>query len=323
MAATTHYDTPPKRHGPAWLERFDPEKDDNELAAKAINRQNRRSTARRTILRGLLSFTNPCTSLPITLAAPQPRPFQGLISSHYFPEQYHNESLRDQTPWYLLLRCLFIDLPEQLENGLGTVPWRDHKVKVEDLTRDWANNSHSQLKWGQRVVFSERTEEQHPNWLTGRWLVVAYLWSDDREWARSENRIGKLVSLSNTVCIRAFENTPPKYNPDSKRRVFTRFYQLDRTSDNPEALITLFPRLPCYLYRHPPPTLPGTPVSQSLSRLCSLMNNEARAFLYGPSSSQDPFRDIWLGNTDRPCCRGCRMQTAAGIPPESSPSKPD
>lgn len=209
-----------------------------------------------------------------------------MISSHYFPEHYHNESLRDQTPWYLLLRCLLIDLPEQLENGLGTVSWRDHQVKVENVPRHWALNSHPQLKWGQRVVFSERTEE-HPNWLTGRWLVVAYLWSDNREWARSENRIGKLVSLSNTVCIRAFEKLPLIHD-DSKRRFFMRFYQLDRTSDKPEALTTLFPYPPppTYFYRHPPPNPPGTPVSQSLSRLCSLMNNEARAFLYGPSEKQ-------------------------------------
>lgn len=39
MALTTHYDTPPKRHGPGWVKRFYPEQeDDNELVAKAINR---------------------------------------------------------------------------------------------------------------------------------------------------------------------------------------------------------------------------------------------------------------------------------------------
>jgi hypothetical protein len=196
----TAYDTQPKQHGPAWKERFYPEIDDNKLIAKAINRQNRRSTARRTRLMRLLSFTNPGTSLPLTLAAPQPRPFRWMISSHYFPEEHHYTSLRNVTPWYLLLRCMFIDLPEQLENELGTVSWRDHQVKVENRTRvfDSGNFDHPQLKWGQRAVFSERTEE-YPNWLTGRWLVVAWLWSDNREWAWSENRVVKPVSLPNTV----------------------------------------------------------------------------------------------------------------------------
>lgn len=197
MTAYVGYDTPPKQHGPAFVERFATERDDNELIAKAINCQNRRSLARRTILRRLLLFPNPCNPLPV----PPTRPFQWMIESHYFPEEYHAESLRNQAPWYLLLRCLLIDLPEQLENGLGTVLWRDYQVEdssseTEFLTRPWPLNR--QLKWGQRIVFSERTEEQ-PNWLTGRWLVVGYLWSDNREWAQTANRIGKLASFSNTI----------------------------------------------------------------------------------------------------------------------------
>ncbi|KAB5577982.1 hypothetical protein GE09DRAFT_1052111 [Coniochaeta sp. 2T2.1] len=309
MATTTPYDTPPEYHGPLSAERDRPERDDeNKLIAKAIKRENRRSLAR--------------IFLPKTLAAPQPRPFQWMISYHYFPEQYHAESIRNQTPWYLLLRCLFADLPEQLESGLGsTVSWRDHQVKVEYPTSNSKRNGFPLLKWGQRVVFSERTEEQ-PNWFTGRWLVVGYLWSDNREWARSEGRVGKLASPSNTVCMRAFEKLPPMLRPKSKRRYFSRFYQLDRASDSPEAVVTMFHRLSDYPYRHPPPALPETPVPERLSRACSLMNNEARDFLYGPSS-QDPARDIWPGNTDHPSCKeDCRMQTA-GLPSGGSASKPE
>jgi hypothetical protein len=121
--------------------------------------------------------------------------------------------------------------------------------------------------------------------------------------------------------IRAFEKLPLMCHTDSNVQYFSRFYQLDRSSDKPEPLITLFPRLSYCPYRHPPPVLPEFPVSQRLSSLCSLMNNEVRAFLYGPSS-QDPARDIWLGNTDRPC--GKELSDAdSRLPPESSPSKPE
>jgi hypothetical protein len=80
-----------------------------------------------------------------------------MISSHYFPEEYHAESLRNETPWYLLIRYLLIDLPEQLENRLGTVSWRDYQVKdysgeTKFLTRK-STYSCPQLKWGLRIFF--------------------------------------------------------------------------------------------------------------------------------------------------------------------------
>ena len=107
----------------------------------------------------------------------------------------------------------------------------------------------------------------------------------------------------------------------TKRLYFGRFSQLDRALDNPEALVTLFSPDSYHLGYHPRPALPGSPVSERLSRLCKLMNNEATAFLYGPSS-QDPARVIWPGNTDGPSRKDCRMHTAA-IPYGYSASNPE
>lgn len=202
MSRSSRYDTPPKRHGATFTERYvHEEKDiDNELIAKAFYGPDQRVKTRHVILR-CLTLRNPRPSLPAKPAVPQTRPFHWKIATHYYPEEYHAESLRRQAPWYLLVRVFAIDLPEQLENGLDRESWRDHQVKdcsgeTQILTRN-GNYGCRQLKWGRRIVFSERTEEQ-PNWLIGRWLVVAYLWSDNQEWLRSAN-VGNLASLRNTV----------------------------------------------------------------------------------------------------------------------------
>jgi hypothetical protein len=60
----TLHDTPQKRRGLVFYERFYPEQNDNEVTAKAIIRQDGRRQARRTILGRLLLLTKPCTSLP-------------------------------------------------------------------------------------------------------------------------------------------------------------------------------------------------------------------------------------------------------------------
>ncbi|OIW26082.1 hypothetical protein CONLIGDRAFT_635831 [Coniochaeta ligniaria NRRL 30616] len=253
-------------------------------------------------------------SLPTNLAVPPTRPFQWEIASHYFPEGYHAKSLRFKAPWYLLLRCFLIDLPEQLGNGLDTVSWRDHQVKdsyyCSASTQLRTYNrfiSGSPLKWGLRVVFSERSEGQ-PGWLIGRWLVVGWLFCNNPEWARSVN-IGNLATPSNTICIRGLENVPPSHNPNSKTRFFKRFYQLDRSAAEPEPLITLFARRSSYGYSSLPPE---APVPERLSRLCGLMNNEGRAFLYGPSS-QEPAWETRHGNVGGHCICCARRRHRPGI----------
>ena len=53
---------------------------------------------------------------------------------------------------------------------------------------------------GRRIVFSKRVKEGR--WLTGNWLVVAYLWCDDAhyEWLRNlDVGVGDLVTPESTV----------------------------------------------------------------------------------------------------------------------------
>lgn len=187
----------PSESHPYFNRRMIVDEDDNISVAKEIKRKNRRKKIRH-IINSCLTFTNRRIALPANLAAPQIRPFQWMISSYYLPEEYQAKSTQGQSPWYLLLRCMLIDLPEQLENGLST-SWRDYEVEdtggTKFLPRDWGCWNFPQLKWGRRIVFSEQTRDE-PRWLIGRWLVVAYLWSDSREWLRGVN-VGNLISFNN------------------------------------------------------------------------------------------------------------------------------
>jgi len=177
--------------------------DENISAAKKIKRQNRHAKTFH-IIKSCLKFTNPGAGLPSNTVAPQVRDFPWMISSYYVPEEYQDESIREQTPWVVELRCMLIDLTRQLERGIGT-SWRDHQVKdqsaneKEFLSRTPANYKRCfpSLRWGRRIVFSERAGEE-PRYLTGNWLVVAYLWSDSREWLRNAN-VGNLISFNNVL----------------------------------------------------------------------------------------------------------------------------
>ncbi|KAK3986184.1 hypothetical protein QBC44DRAFT_248778 [Cladorrhinum sp. PSN332] len=122
-----------------------------------------------------------------------------MISSYHIPEEYQAESVRPQSPWNLALRCMLIDLPEQLENGIGT-SWRGHQVREKGETKFLIRkggrcSTFPRLRWGRRIVFSEQTKDE-PRWPTGRWLIVAYLWSDNREWLRSA-KVENLISFQN------------------------------------------------------------------------------------------------------------------------------
>jgi hypothetical protein len=148
-----------------------------------------------------LTLTKPRTAPPANLAAPEIRRFQWAISSYYLPEGYQVNTERRQSPWYLLVRCLLVDLPEQLEDGLGT-SWRDHRVQDTGETRLLTRRSYCSdfppLRWGRRIVFSEQTSDGESRWLTGDWLFVAYLWSDNRAWLRCVD-VGNLVSFDSAV----------------------------------------------------------------------------------------------------------------------------
>ena len=173
------------------------DEDDNIYVAKKAKQQNRRNEMRHFAKRCLTS-TNLDPGQPANLAAPQARPFRWMISSYHTLEEYQAPNVRENSPWYLLLRCMLVDLPEQLEQGIGT-SWRDCQVQekggMKFLTRGSNSSFFTRLKWGRRVVFSEQTKDE-PRWFTGRWLIVAYLWSDSREWLRVAN-VGNLLSYQN------------------------------------------------------------------------------------------------------------------------------
>ncbi len=109
-----------------WDCRAIQDEDDNISTTKEIKRQNRRDKILHRVKR---SLTFNATGQPLNLAAPEPRPFRWMISSYHLPPEYQAESVRSHSPWFLVLRCLLIDLPDQLENGIGTTTsWRDHQV---------------------------------------------------------------------------------------------------------------------------------------------------------------------------------------------------
>ena len=172
--------------------------DDNISAAKDIKQQNRRNKIQHFVKRCLTS-TKLDSGPPANLAAPQARPFRWMISSYHTPEEYQAPNVRRHSPWYLLLRCMLVDLYEQLEDGIGT-SWRDCQIQekgdMKFLTRRSNCSFFPRLKWGRRIVFSEQTTDES-RWLTGRWLVVVYLWSDSREWLRIVN-VGNLLTFQNT-----------------------------------------------------------------------------------------------------------------------------
>lgn len=118
-----------------------------------------------------------------------------------------------------------------------------------------------------------------------------------------------------------YEHSPPSRPSSSLPPVFKRVCQLDRVSDSPEPRVTLFSCPPGFHFLYGRPISPETTVPQRLSRLSSLMNNEARGFLYGPSSQQLDL-DTWHGNVRRPCCKDS-PDADSRLALESSPDKPE
>lgn len=105
--------------------------DENRHIAKQIQRKNGWNRMRYIISNCLkLAFKDPRVTMPARLAAPEPRRFRWLISSHHVGPKYLTESLLRSSPWYMLLRCLLIDLPEQPENGINREleSWLHHGV---------------------------------------------------------------------------------------------------------------------------------------------------------------------------------------------------
>lgn len=99
---------------PSWLRREPADEDDNKYMAKRLRRQDRQNRIYH-IVYSRLRLKSPFPMPPAALVVPKERPFKWTISSHHVAEAYQDISIRHQSPWYLLLRCLFLDLPEQTE----------------------------------------------------------------------------------------------------------------------------------------------------------------------------------------------------------------
>ncbi|KAK3350182.1 hypothetical protein B0T25DRAFT_549989 [Lasiosphaeria hispida] len=258
--------------------------DDNIFITKMAKHQTRQRRIRHT-LSNCFTFTYLRPRPPADPATPQIRPFRWIITSCYLPQEYHAQTLQKQSPWYLLLRCMLTDLPGQLENGIGT-PWRDHQLKDtreskalapshSGIHSDMRCSAFSKLRWGRRIVFSELSKDE-PQYLTGRWLISAYLWSESREWLQNVD-VRSLITFDNATCIRGLEKASCNICP-SPRPEFKIFYQLDQLLGEPKPALLSHASHPCCRNNSAIP--PGAPIPQRLSKLGQLMDKEARTLLY-------------------------------------------
>lgn len=183
---------------PAWLKRREADEDENKHLIKKIVSQSRRNRARQ-FLSSCLRLESPFSSPPAPQALPEERQFRWMIASHHVPEEYQSPALRSQSPWYMLLRCLFIDLHGQLKNDTGARSWRDYPVRGSDEfeNRSWAYDGPLNLKCGRRTVFSEQNQDEYRS-LSGRWLIIAYTWADNRTWLENVD-VRNLVSFSGAI----------------------------------------------------------------------------------------------------------------------------
>lgn len=184
-----------------WLyPRFPDDEDDNITIAKRAKRHNRRMRIDK-VFDGMVEGV--AVGKPY-LAIPKKRAFRWMFMSFHAPEEYHAADVEDHAPWYLVMRYLLVDLPEQLENlenNVSLKSWRNHPVEdpkgLKYLHRPPHVQGYFYQKWGRRIVFSEQAEEE-PRSLTGRWLVVAYIWSDSREWLKNVD-VRNLVSFGSAL----------------------------------------------------------------------------------------------------------------------------
>ncbi|KUI69763.1 hypothetical protein VM1G_11614 [Cytospora mali] len=192
MSTPRSQQTCPGDHGPSSPSpniRLLGDEDDNNLNDEALRKRCRGGLLRYIARR----LTNRASSVPPPPCPP--RVFNWMITSCHFPEEYQADSLRRQTPWFIFFRFLFCELND-IPSCADT--WRRCEVHapndMEPPLRNARPLNYTNLKWGKRVVFSEQTDDKQ--WLTGRWLVVAYVWAESREWLQHVN-IGRLISFGN------------------------------------------------------------------------------------------------------------------------------
>lgn len=166
-------------------------------------REQQSATTMATELEDIQLLTKP------TPPKPAVRDFRSLMVSFHFPKEILQkpECIPNPTEWFVELRHYFVDLPQQLgqleesstmtaDTGTGTTATTtDHDEDVRSLAH-WKDyqipdgaagesilgrkyNPHQarypNLKCTCRIVFSQRAKDG--KWLTGRWMVVAYVFA--------------------------------------------------------------------------------------------------------------------------------------------------
>lgn len=102
--------------------------DENLTIAKSLKRHHRRNKIYHAV-NSRLKLTNLLVTPPTVPAIHKKRDFRWSIWSCHVPKEFQAKKVRDYTPWYLVIRYLLVDLPEQLENVISMRPWRNHLVE--------------------------------------------------------------------------------------------------------------------------------------------------------------------------------------------------
>ncbi|KAH9231937.1 hypothetical protein K456DRAFT_403168 [Colletotrichum gloeosporioides 23] len=123
-------------------------------------------------------------------------PFQWMISSNHVVPGFDHPSKQENSPWYLLLRFMLMDLPHQIMHDISLQSWAEHpapqnKAALQRPT-DIAPYGKRHQRWGRRFLFSLPAScQSHES--DGKWLVVAYLWGESKEWLETVD-IGELIA---------------------------------------------------------------------------------------------------------------------------------
>lgn len=128
---------------------------------------------------------------------PKVRSFRWLVSSYHVPEGYQD----GRAPWRMLVRTYFKDLPRQLrqENDIRSIKlWRtipSRKGPVIDHTEH--DKAPSNMTCCRRDFISLYWNDKYRT-LGGDWLIVVYLWTNDRKWAKNTS-VKDLISYSSVT----------------------------------------------------------------------------------------------------------------------------
>ncbi|KAF0316424.1 hypothetical protein GQ607_016347 [Colletotrichum asianum] len=124
-----------------------------------------------------------------------------MISSNHVAPGFDHPSKQESSPWSLLLRFMLMDLPHQIMHDISLQSWAEHPVPQNEAAlqrpSDIAPYSKQQQRWGRRFLFSPPAIcQSHER--NGKWLAVAYLWGEDKEWLDTVD-IGQLIASSHCI----------------------------------------------------------------------------------------------------------------------------